>query len=153
MPDLPLRREIPGAPGYTVTPDGQIYGPKGTPLARAVTREGHPVASVKFEGKRTHMGVAHLICLAFHGPRPSPRHYAVYLNGDRTDSRPENVAWKTPEEFHIFGPPRKPPTGLASLSADDVEAIRASTERAVDLAARYGVRPKVIWNIRRGSNV
>jgi hypothetical protein len=38
--------------------------------------------------------------------------------------------------------------GMAILSETDVRAIRASTERGVDLAARYGVYPSRISAIR-----
>lgn len=150
MSDPASRREVPGAPGYTVASNGDIYGVRSKPLTRTFTRTGQPTVSIKFEGRHTHKTVASIVCLAFHGPRPSTDHYAVYLNGDRTDARPENVAWRTAAEFHIFGPPRKPPTGRAALTEADIETIRASGERAVDLAAKYGVTPKVIWSTRSG---
>ena len=37
----------------------------------------------------------------------------------------------------------------ARLTEDDIRAIRASTERSVDLAAKYGVSRHNIWAIRR----
>jgi hypothetical protein len=40
--------------------------------------------------------------------------------------------------------------GASKLSDADADAIRASTERGVDLAARYGVAPQTVCNIRKG---
>ena len=35
---------------------------------------------------------------SFSGPRPSPKHHAAHLNGNRTDNRIENLAWVTAKE-------------------------------------------------------
>jgi DNA-directed RNA polymerase specialized sigma24 family protein len=39
-----------------------------------------------------------LVCLAFHGRRPSRRHVAVHVNGNRKDDRAANLQWMLPKE-------------------------------------------------------
>lgn len=48
--------------------------------------------------------------------------------------------------------PRGAAINTAVLSADDVRAIRASTEGAVTLARRYGVSAQQVWRIRTGQS-
>lgn len=43
-------------------------------------------------------GVHQLVCLTFHGPKPSPAHVVRHLNGIAGDNRPENVVWGTVTE-------------------------------------------------------
>jgi hypothetical protein len=47
-------------------------------------------------GQRT-VPVHHLVCEAFHGPRPEGQ-YAAHINGDAGDNRAENLRWATPWE-------------------------------------------------------
>jgi len=39
-----------------------------------------------------------LVCLAFHGPRPTDRHQVAHKNGNRADNRSGNLRWMTPLE-------------------------------------------------------
>ncbi len=41
------------------------------------------------------INIAPLVCTAYHGPRPSPDHISVHLNGNRGDDRAINLKWMT----------------------------------------------------------
>lgn len=44
--------------------------------------------------KKNH-AIHKLVCLTFHGPRPSPKHEVNHKNKDRADNRPGNLEWLT----------------------------------------------------------
>lgn len=46
-------------------------------------------------GRGKTVSVHKLVCLAFHGPRPSGKQCVAHGNGNRTDNRPENLRWAT----------------------------------------------------------
>jgi hypothetical protein len=86
---------VPGYSGLSVTRTGVVYGPQGRPLTPALNYRDQLMVSCS---RRTPEGrlkasVAEILCAAFHGPRPSPDHWAKTLNGNPYDKRPENVAW------------------------------------------------------------
>ena len=43
---------------------------------------------------------ARLVCLAFHGPPPSPRHEVMHRDENSLNNRPANLAWGTRRENH-----------------------------------------------------
>lgn len=45
---------------------------------------------------QTRERVARLVCLAFHGPRPSPRHVAAHRDGDGLNNAADNLFWRAP---------------------------------------------------------
>lgn len=93
MPDERWRA-VPGHKGYEASSlgnvrsvprtlrDGRAAG--GVVLAQQPDRDGYP--TVKLAGRRVR--VARVVQLAFAGP-PEVRH----LDGNRSNSRPENLAW------------------------------------------------------------
>lgn len=44
-----------------------------------------------------------LVCLAWHGPRPSPRHQVDHIDRDRWNNRASNLRWVTPRENQLNG--------------------------------------------------
>ncbi len=88
-------RPVPGYPGLAVTGDGTVYGPSGQPLKRTLNHRDQLMVSCSRgtpEG-RANASVAEILCAAFHGPRPSPDHWAKNLNRNPWDLGPETVAW------------------------------------------------------------
>jgi hypothetical protein len=82
-----IRRIAPGCstrPGRIIKPHsvgGYLYLTLRSPDKRSSSKRVHP-----------------LVCKAFHGERPTPRHQAAHNNGVRDDNRASNLRWATPEE-------------------------------------------------------
>lgn len=123
-------RHIPGYAGYIATSEGYIYS-----LHTTLKRVGH-IADYGYEriivadgSTKTNIATHILVCLAFHGQPPSPKHQVRHLNGVKTDNRPENLAWGTPSENSadkiIHGTSgRGEGNSRCKLSAADVISIR-----------------------------
>lgn len=47
---------------------------------------------------RPRIRTSRAVCAAFHGPPPTPDHYALHGNGDRQDNRAFNLRWGTQKE-------------------------------------------------------
>ena len=152
-----LLKPIPSAPGYFAGSDGEIYGPRG-PLRH----HGKRYARVWMYN---HMRSIHrLVCEAFHGEPPSPKHHAAHGDGDMGNNRPENIRWATPAENcadrrrHGTDPigERNP---RARLTAEQVREIRATYANAgkyikrgtrAALAKKFGVPVGSIKDVAYG---
>jgi hypothetical protein len=106
---LPLERyhmsrvikAAPRFPGYFVGSDGTAWSKlTGTmrQLKTPLTTQGYPHCGMVRDGRRKGVLVHRLVCEAFHGPQPSPKHEVRHLNGIRTDGRSENLCWGTRAE-------------------------------------------------------
>ena len=49
-------------------------------------------------GRRVHAYVHHLVCRAFHGPRPGPEHLVCHKDDLGTNNESENLYWGTYED-------------------------------------------------------
>lgn len=94
---------IPGFEHYFASTAGRIAttprrATAGGLLKLNTSQPRRPRVSVaRFPGwTQTRERVARLVCLAFHGPRPSPRHEAAHRNGDPLDNSVANVFWRAP---------------------------------------------------------
>ncbi|WP_170790783.1 HNH endonuclease [Ruegeria lacuscaerulensis] len=99
MPDE-MWKSIVGVPGYRVSNTGKICNVKGEPLKLQVKKEGYLTVMIGSRTDRTRKRrlVNRIVCEAFHGPPPSPKHQAAHNNGDPSDNRAENLRWATPAE-------------------------------------------------------
>jgi hypothetical protein len=61
-------------------------------------RTGYVKASLFRDGKYHHFGVHTLVCAAFHGERPSPKHEVAHWDGVRTNNHFSNLRWATHRE-------------------------------------------------------
>ena len=105
-------KQIPTSPNddYMAGSDGQIYsrtryagfGRKERvdwyALQGHKTKRGYTSVSLCHNNSKVTKSVHRLVCMAFHGMPPTAMHQTRHLNGNRTDNRPENLAWGTQRE-------------------------------------------------------
>lgn len=98
-------RDVPGFPGYEVSSLGRVrswkrfggFGKLPTepkPVVGGIHKAGYPIVGLSANGKRSHLLVHRLVLEAFVGPCPEDMECA-HLNGNRSDARLSNLAWKT----------------------------------------------------------
>ena len=147
-----------GYPDYEVSNLGRVQSYKqwrGRPTPRLLTSSigncGYPVVTIENRpSRRVHV----LVLEAFVGPRPAG-HVARHLDGDRSNSRLDNLAWGTYAQneadklSHGTGNQgRRHPQ--SKLTNEEVAAIRSAegcTQRA--LSVRYNISQSQVCQIRR----
>jgi hypothetical protein len=159
-------RVVASAPDYAVSNLGRVKRivadccgrGLGLILKPGVGRGGYLHVVLTTEGKRKTVKVHQLVCEAFHGPRPSPKHVAAHSDGTRDNNRANNLRWATPKEniadkrvhgTHIEGEQHF----RAKLTAEAVREIRSHTARGscnAD-AKRFGVSRSTISQVRAGN--
>jgi hypothetical protein len=164
-------RPIPGYPDHLAGEDGTIYStrykgkpPKrGTPgaqlraLKARLSHDGYLVVAIigSLRARPRYTRAHRLVCMAFHGPPPTPQHEAQHRDGSRTNNRPENLKWGLPKENaedreHHGRTARGERAGHARLTAEQVEQIRERVARGElhrVVAASYGLHKASISHI------
>ncbi len=95
-------KPVPNCPDYHVDAQGNLYSTKRSTEPRKLTLNyrGNIAHRITWRAKdnegnyrnyTVHTAVLHV----FKGPRPTPKHVARHLNGDRYDNRADNLAWGT----------------------------------------------------------
>ena len=92
------------------------------------TRGGYLVASLRAPGKKKPARVAGLVCRAFHGEPPSPKHEVAHNDGVRTNNAAANLRWSTKSENNldksVHGTATGGKRGSRTLSADQIVEAR-----------------------------
>lgn len=155
-------REIPGFPGYTATSNGDIIGKRHTVLKPCANDHGRLCVVFIFgewgSCRRTTKTLHRMICLAFHGPPPTPAHHARHLDGDYLNNKSDNLAWGTAKDNYqdrlVYG---NEPVGArnsnARLATDQVLSIKSRLDKgepAKAIAADFGVAFQSVYNIKNG---
>jgi len=155
-------RVIAEAPDYAVSDLGRVQRiradrlgrGKGNILKTPLGDGGYPCCSLHVRGKQLHRRIYKLVCTAFHGPKPSPRHEVRHLDGDKLNTTEANLAWGTSAEnkadsIRLLAHQHGERHYAAKLTTAEVAHIRASTEHYKSIAKVYGVSPHHIHRIRR----
>jgi hypothetical protein len=168
-------KECPRWPDYEVGDSGQIRRIRGglkrrllQPRALPVGGHGYVVITFWQDGRHRSETLHTLICEAFHGPRPSPKHYACHWDGDKLNNLPTNLRWALPVENSADARrhgtlPMGEKNGRAILTTEQVECIREEYKAyqtyrgdrrkpAHVLAAKYGVTWGCIKAIVQNAN-
>jgi hypothetical protein len=131
--------------------DGTVSGPRGKVIGSR-DKAGYVVVSGRRpDGSRFSVGAHVIVCETFHGPRPHGMEVA-HENGNPSDNRPENLAWKVPvanvADRWRHGTDWHPQRRL--VEQDVREILAAPGTASAELARRYGVTVGTINHIRRG---
>lgn len=86
-------REVPGMAPYQASSLGRIR--RRRILAGRLDEDGYRRVSVSLRGKARGVFVHTMVTLAFHGPRPSPRHEVAHCDGKIANNRETNLRWAT----------------------------------------------------------
>lgn len=92
-------------PGYEITRDGRVFSVSSNwrgygrrEMAQTLNADGYPSVRLVIDGKRTRMSVHKLVARDYLPPRPSMQHEIRHLDGNKLNSRAENLAWGTAKE-------------------------------------------------------
>jgi hypothetical protein len=165
-------KPVPGLEGkYSAGSDGHIYcystakvnARKPVPfmVAEAIGSAGYPFVAICGSGRKRTKAVHTLVCLAFHGPKPSPVHETRHLDGSRANNAPLNLCWGTGAENEqdkrrhgrVAEGSRH---GIAKLNEEAVRILRVAIPQGlwnpIDAAKVFGVDPSVIRAAVNGKN-
>jgi len=99
-----IRRPIPGFDWYLACDDGTIYSTKtNRTLKMNIQSSGrYYIVNIKSDekGKFNTERVHRLVCTAFHGPPPTPKHTVSHIDGNWRNNTPSNLRWETLKENH-----------------------------------------------------
>lgn len=160
---MEIWRIIDCAPDYEVSNLGRVrrtyFRRTGEPriLRPGTGPGGYLLFGLTTNSKLKTLRANRLVCEAFHGPPPSPKHVAAHNDGSCDNNRADNLRWATPKEniadkrihgTHIEGERHF----RAKLTQEAVREIRGHMERGscnAD-AKRLGVSRSTVSRVRAG---
>lgn len=133
----------------------QLGEPSMRVLRGNATTQGYPCIALAWEGVNKTRMIHHLVCEAFHGPRPTKKHTVNHINGDKADNRADNLEWMTMAEQRAHARTLHPdqPGWYRALTAEQAAEVVSHPEISTrEWAQRFGVNGVVIQRIRRGTS-
>ena len=140
---------------------GRVRGVLGGIRALQPGRDGYPQLNIGGKARKVHR----LVCIAFHGPAPTPGHEVAHGNGIRHDNRADNLRWATRSEntrdsvkHGTCAILRRTPEGLncaAKLTWEQVDEIKnlyaTGDYLQREIAAMFGVSKSIVQAINAGT--
>ncbi len=130
--------------GYRVTRCGKVWSDKSKRFLKGWVYDDRYLR-VEVGGRR--VPVHTLIALAFHGPRPSPKHLILHGDDDASNNHADNLRYGTSIENHEDSVRN----GRRRLSShtEEVRQLVASGLRLAEAARRVGISYKKAQNAVR----
>ena len=129
---------------------GRYYRNPGKPKVQNENSNGYFRVSVDIDGIIKQPLVNRMVCEAFNGPAPTPRHTAAHRDGNRKNNLPENLTWLTRKENYqdqiVHGTSKRGSgNSMAKLKPQDVLDIRSYHDVNIsNLSFAFGVTPSCI---------
>lgn len=105
--------------------------------------------NVKGKVYRVHL----MVCEAFNGPRPSPKHVCMHMDENNQNNKSSNLVWGTQKE-NLNAPGfieyRKRSGPKTTLDEDKARHIKYGSGSCADMGRLYGISPATVSNIRAG---
>lgn len=164
---------FPHLPGYKMTPSGEVVSFKkrigGTLLKGGgykwiisespqtfikinIDTKGYRCCGLIVNGKAITPRMRQLVLIANGFPRPSKKHVARHLDGNKINDSIDNLVWGTylenGQDRSKHGIERGDVNHNSKLSPEQVRVIRASKESARTLSGTYAVTIRTIYNIK-----
>lgn len=139
--------------GITVLEDGTIISKRGKQLKLTPNTRGYLKFGAFVGGKRVTFQVHAVVCEAFHGPKPTPKHEVCHNDGDQLNNVASNLRWGTRSEnaadrvLHgtVARGERSPGAKLTETQVQEIRTRYAAGSILMrELAAEYGVTKKTI---------
>lgn len=126
----------------------------------AAIDDPYMIVRVQRGGKIRLRKVHSLVCEAFHGPKPSPRHVAAHINGDTFCNVRSNLYWATPQENmddrerhgRTAKGERQHSAKLTNEQVREMRRRRKEGAKLATLAADFGVTFSTVGKIVSGKS-
>lgn len=150
-------RDIPGFPGYRVTPKGVVYSNRSgrwRPIKPYLYKGGLGLkVALRYGGETFRPMLARVVLETFVGPAPFGM-ICIHKNGDPVDCRLGNLRWGRRRE--VVRRTRRgeshPKAKFTTETVADIRAAHRGGARCSDLARKYGVsRMAVAYIVSRAT--
>lgn len=151
-------RAIPGFPGYSIDPNGVVYGKTGAPMSPQIHPIGYLALGLWVSGKRTTKRIHNLVASAWLPPKPSCRHEVAHNNGNKLDNRSSNLRWalhvENGADMVAHGRStqgvRHPNVKINELIVKNVRAVASSGVTYKEVGEQFGLSRQHIRKIVAG---
>lgn len=147
---------------YFVSSSGRVFTSYRGGKIRRLKTTNAGYLSVRLQGPSgDKMALVHqLVCKAFHGDKPSPKHIVAHNDGNRKNNSGSNLRWATYSEnladrnLHGTAPVGERNNGakLKESQVFEIKSKLASGTRPKVLATEYMVSQSAIYSIASGSS-